>query len=138
MAFHFTSFFTNMQKFLGLAELNLIGTWTYRYKDKFAHRYCFQSARVVTRGEEKLLETNRFYVWGENIDTVYKIAVDHMFAPINSVPHDCVDYGEGGGLYDAEIDEQHKEIELNNEKDWNNLVTAGNCFERRDNFYGNW
>lgn len=126
-----------MQKFLGLAELNLIGTDTYRFKDKFAHRYCFQSARVIFRNGEKLLETDRFYVWGEGIDTVYKIAVDHMFAPINSVPHDCVDYGEGGGLYDAEIDEQHREIEIDNEKDWYELMNASNGFERRDNFYGN-
>ena len=126
-----------MEKFLGLAELNLIGTDTYRFKHKCAHRYCFQSARVVTRGGQDLLETDRFYVWGESIDTVYKIAVDHMFASINSIPHNCVDYGEGGSLYEAEINEQHREIELDNEKDWDDLVTAGNCFERREYFYGN-
>jgi hypothetical protein len=125
-----------MQKFLGLAELNLIGTDTYRFEDKFAHRYCFQSARVVTRGGEQLLETNRFYVWGESIDTVYKIAVDHMFAPINSVPHDCVDYGEGGGLYDAEIDEQHKEIIIDNYDDWYKLMNAENTFDRNAFYLG--
>lgn len=123
-----------MQKFLGLVELNLIGTDTFRFKEKFAHRYCFQSARVVEHVGQKMLETDRFYVWGESIDTVYKIAVDHIFRPLNSVPHQRVDSGEGGGLYHAEINEQHKEIEIDNEDDWNKLINAENAFER-DAFY---
>ena len=122
------------QAFLGLAELNLIGTDAYRFKDKIAHRYCFQSARVIDHGGRKMLETDRFYVWGESVDTVYKIAVDHMYRDKNAIPHDQVDRGEGGSLYEQEIDEQHKEVNVDSYDDWYKLMNASNGFER-DGFY---
>lgn len=124
------------EAFLGLAELNLIGTDTYRFKEKFAHRYCFQSARVIDHGGTKMLETDRFYVWAESIDTAYKIAVDHMYRDKNKIPHDAVDRGEGGSLYEQEIDEQHKEIILDSYDDWYKLMNASNGFERDDFYLG--
>jgi hypothetical protein len=123
-----------MQKFLGLAEINLIGTCTYRFGEKFAHRYCFNSARVIQHGGEQMLQTDRFYVWAEAADTAYKIAVNHVYRAPNQRYHGAVDPGEGGSLYNCEIDEQHKEVQIYNEKDWRQLIYSGN-FEDRNEFY---
>jgi hypothetical protein len=123
-----------MDKFLGLAEINLIGTCTFKFEDKIAFRYAFSSARVIEHGGEKMLQTDRFYVWAEAVDTAYKIAVDHVYRALNQRYHGAVDPGEGGSLYNCEIDEQHKEVQIDNERDWQQLIYSGN-FENRNEFY---
>lgn len=112
------------QQFLGLAEISLIGTDTYKYKNRTAFRYCFSTWKVVNK-EENLIETDRFYVWADAVDVAYKIAVDHVYRPLNARLHECVDSGEGGSLFEADYDEQHREITLDCEEDWS-LIVEGN------------
>ena len=121
---------TMSQRFLGLAEISLIGTDTYRFQDKFAFRYHFSSWKAVNR-EQGLIETDRFYVWADAVDSAYSIAVKHVYRALNEPYQPEVDSGEGGSLFEADYDEQHREIILDNIEDWKCIV-EGN---RQDLYY---
>jgi len=75
-------------------------------------------------------ETDRFYVWADAVDKAYKIAVDHVYRELNAPYHEAVDAGEGGGRYDVELDEQHREVEVDTEEQWYHLM-----YGNRDDFY---
>lgn len=117
------------QQYLGLGGIELIGTDTFKYKDRTAFRYCFQTWKVYNI-EENTIETDRFYVWADAVDVAYKIAVEHVYRGFNEPYHEAVDCGEGGGRYEVELDEQHREVIVDTEEQWYHLM-CGN----RDNFY---
>jgi len=117
------------EQYLGLGGIELIGTDTYKYENKTAFRYCFVSWKVVST-EHNLIETDRFYVWADAVDTAYKIAVEHVYRGLNERYHEAVDAGEGGGLYEVSLDEQHREVEVETEEQWYHLM-----YGNRDNFY---
>ena len=106
------------QKFLGLAEIAIIGTDTFKYKERIAHRYHFTSWRAVNPAEGNEIVTDRFYVWADSPDQAYKYAVEHVYREHNAPISECIDRGEGGSLFDADLDEQHKELVLDSYEDW--------------------
>lgn len=117
------------EQYLGLGGIELIGTDTFKYQDKIAFRYCFQTWKVYSI-EENTIETDRFYVWADAVDVAYKIAVDHVYRELNAPYHEAVDCGEGGGRYEVKLDEQHREVEVETEEQWYHLM-----YGNRDNFY---
>jgi len=110
------------KQFLGLAGISIIGTDTFKYKERFAHRYHFSSWRALNPAESDLVETDRFYVWADSPDQAYKYAVEHVYRPHNAPISECIDRGEGGSLYDGDLDEQHREIILDSLDDWYDVV----------------
>ena len=118
-----------MEKYLGLGGIELIGTDTFKYKNQTAFRYCFQTWKAYNI-QENTIETDRFYVWADAVDKAYKIAVDHVYRELNAPYHEAVDAGEGGGRYDVELDEQHREVEVDTEEQWYHLM-----YGNRDDFY---
>jgi hypothetical protein len=121
--------FLLMEKYLGLGGIELIGTDTFKYKDQTAFRYCFQTWKAYNI-QENTIETDRFYVWADAVDKAYKIAVDHVYRELNAPYHEAVDAGEGGGRYEVELDEQHREVEVDTEEQWYHLM-----YGNRDDFY---
>jgi hypothetical protein len=110
-----------MAQFNGLGEISLIGTDSYTFKGRIAHRYHFATWKVVNI-EKNLVESDRFYVWADAVDLAYKIAVNHVYRGFNEPFHPAVDSGEGGSLYEGDYDQQHREIELDSEEDWSCIV----------------
>lgn len=117
------------EQYRGLGGIELIGTDTFKYKNQTAFRYCFQTWKAYNI-QENTIETDRFYVWADAVDVAYKIAVDHVYRELNQPYHECVDAGEGGGRYDVELDEQHREVEVDTEEQWYHLM-----YGNRDDFY---
>lgn len=117
------------QQYFGLGGIELIGTCTFKYKDQVAFRYCFQTWRVINI-EENLIETDRFHVWSDAVDKAYKIAVDHVYRELNAPYHEAVDTGEGGGLYEVNLNQQHREVEVETDEQWYHLM-----YGHRDDFY---
>ena len=110
------------KQFLGLAEISLIGTDTYKYQDKVAFRYHFATWRALNPSESDLVDTDRFYVWADSPDVAFKLAVDYVYRPLNSRFDEAIQPGEGGSRYDGELDEQHREIILDSLEDWYDVV----------------
>lgn len=110
------------KQFLGLAEISLIGTDTFRYQDKVAWRYHFSSWKALNPAENDLVDTDRFYVWASSPDVAFKLAVDYVYREHNSRPDDAIQSGEGGSRYSGELDEQHREIILDSLEDWYDVV----------------
>lgn len=110
------------KQFLGLAEISLIGTDTFKYQDKVAFRYCFQTWRALNPSENDLVDTDRFYVWADSPDAAFKLAVDYVYRELNAPYDDAIQPGEGGSRYDGELDEQHREIILDSLDDWYDVV----------------
>lgn len=117
------------QQYLGLGGIELIGTCTFKHKDQTAFRYCFQTWKVFNI-EENVIDTDRFHVWADSVDEAYKIAVDHVYRPLNQPYHECVDAGEGGGRYEVDLNEQHREVEVETYEQWYTLMNGN-----RDDFY---
>ena len=110
------------KQFLGLAEISIIGTDTFKYKERVAHRYHFSSWRALNPAESDLVETDRFYVWADSPDQAYKYAVEYVYREHNAPISESIDRGEGGSLYDGELDEQHRELVLETYEDWCSVV----------------
>ena len=121
--------FLLMEKYLGLGGIELIGTDTFKYKNQTAFRYCFQTWKAYNI-QENTIETDRFYVWADAVDKAYKIAVEHVYREFNAPYHEAVDAGEGGGRYEVELDEQHREVIVDTEEQWYHLM-----YGNRDDFY---
>ena len=126
---HFRTLMSTKQQFFGLGGIELIGTDTFKYQDHIAFRYCFQAWKVFDK-EQNLIETDRFHVWSDAVDTAYRIAVTHVYRGHNEKYQPEVDAGENGGRYEVDLNEQHREVIIDTEEDWNTL-TYGN----RDDFY---
>ncbi len=118
-----------IEQYLGLGGIELIGTDTFKYKENTAFRYCFQTWKVFNI-QENLIETDRFYVWADSVDKAYKIAVEHVYREHNAPYHEAVDSGEGGGRYEVDLNEQHREVEVETEEQWYTLM-----YGHRDDFY---
>ena len=117
------------EQYHGLGGIELIGTDTFKYQDKIAFRYCFQTWKAYSI-KDNLIETDRFYVWADAVDVAYKIAVDHVYRELNAPYHEAVDSGEGGGRYEVDLNEQHREVIVDTEEQWYHLM-----YGNRDNFY---
>jgi hypothetical protein len=126
---HFRTLMSTTQQYFGLGGIELIGTDTFKYQDKIAFRYCFQTWKVFNK-EQNLIETDRFHVWSEAVDTAYKIAVAHVYRGHNEPYQPEVDASENGGRYEVALDEQHREVIVDTEEDWNTLM-----YGNRDDFY---
>lgn len=109
------------QKFVGLAEISIIGTDVFKYEDKTAWRYLFTSTRVLDTNNPDTVDTERFYVWADCPDAAYLIAIGFVYRMVNSPIDPCID-NIGGGRYDAEIDTQTRVIEFDNYNDWYDAV----------------
>jgi len=117
------------EQYLGLGGIELIGTDTFKYKNQTAFRYCFQTWKVFNI-QDNTIETDRFYVWADSVDKAYKIAVDHVYREHNARHHEAVDSGEGGGRYEVDLNEQHREVEVETEEQWYTLM-----YGNRDDYY---
>ena len=109
-------------KFYGLGSISLISTTTYKFEDNYAFRYCFQTWRVIDTSNNEV-ESDRFYVWADAVDTAYKYAVEHVYR--EGMPkHPCIDEGEGGSRVSMglNLDLQHKEIVIETQEEWNELM----------------
>jgi len=126
---HYRTLMSNQQQYFGLGGIELIGTDTFKYQDRIAFRYCFQAWKVFSI-KENLIETDRFYVWSDAVDKAYRIAVAHVYRGHNEPYQPEVDASENGGRYEVDLNEQHREVIVDTEEDWNTL-TYGN----RDDFY---